>query len=337
MQPRYCITFLLGLACTLMVGCELAGADTDDPLVVLDVPSGFDAVPVPAHNPMTRSKVELGERLFFDPLLSRDRTISCSSCHLPSLAFSDGEPKSIGIEGRIGIRNAQSLVNIAYQSLFFWDGGALTLENQVFAPLQDHNEMDADLKEVLDRLNANASYRQTFEEAFNEDANLRTLTQALAAFQRSIRSGGARYDRYLSGDEGAMTTTEQRGLMLFEGKAGCNTCHSGFLLTDKSFQNNGLAFANADSGRARVTLLSEDFGKFRVPSLRNVADTAPYMHDGRLATLEAVIDHYDQGGTGARGQHEAVVPLGLTDQEKRDLIAFLHSLSDESIRYGVTR
>lgn len=304
-------------------------------MVVLDVPSGFESIPVPVHNPLTSQKVALGERLFFDPILSRDQSVACSTCHLTDLAFTDGLPLSKGIDGRVGIRNSPTLVNIAYQRLLFWDGGALTLENQVFAPLQDHNEMDAELDNVLERLNNDSDYREAFEKAFGEEATLRSLTQALASFQRTIRSGGSSYDEYLEGKEDGLNKSQLRGLDLFENKARCNTCHNGFLLTNQSFENNGLMVLNADSGRARVTLNSEDFGTFRVPSLRNVAVTAPYMHDGRFASLEDVIAHYNHGGSDTRNRHEAIKPLKLSDQEQADLVAFLNALTDIAVHFGL--
>jgi len=311
----------------------LSGTDAD--YVRLDVPHGFSPIPVPVHNPVTSTKVALGKRLFFDPILSRDSTIACSSCHLPEMAFTDRRSVSVGIEGRSGSRNAPSLVNIAYQKLFFWDGGSLTLEHQVFGPLEDANEMDADLAAVLERLEENTFYRELFERAFNESPGLRTLTQALASYQRTIRSGGSRYDRYMAGDTHALTVEEKRGKGLFEGRARCSRCHHGFLLSDHSFENNGLVIMNADSGRARITLQPEDYGRFKVPSLRNVERTAPYMHDGRIATLKAVIEHYNQGGMSVRGQHVAIRPLALTEAEKNDLVAFLTALNDDVIHAGL--
>ncbi|MEZ4703419.1 MAG: cytochrome c peroxidase, partial [Rhodothermales bacterium] len=280
-------------------------------------------------------KVELGKRLFFDPILSADRTISCASCHDPERAFADPRPVSIGVEGRAGIRNSPSLVNVAYGRLFFWDGGALTLENQVLAPLEDHREMDADLAEILQRLREDPEYSRLFNAVFDEAPSIPTLTRAIAAYERTLLSGGSRYDRFLDGQVYAMTAQEKDGMALFEGAAGCATCHRGFLLTTGEFVNNGLAFAAADSGRARITLDSGDFARFKVPSLRNVALTAPYMHDGRLATLEDVIAHYDAGGTGSRGQHEAIRPLHLTAAEREALIAFLMTLTDEVVYEGI--
>ncbi|NND70009.1 MAG: cytochrome-c peroxidase [Rhodothermales bacterium] len=320
----------------LFAGCEILGPDSDPGEEnLISVPEGFAPIPIPTHNPVTPAKVELGERLFFDPVLSRDGTVSCASCHFPEVAFADPRTLSVGVDGKTGLRNSPTLVNIAYQKLFFWDGGALTLENQIFGPLQDPNEMDADLNEILQRLNDDASYVEGFSAAFDDVPTLQTLTQAIAAFERTIRSGGSRYDEYINGDASALSAQEIRGLDLFNGKAGCNTCHSGFLLASDTFENNGLEFANSDSGRARITQDPNDFAKFKVPSLRNVVMTGPFMHDGRLASLEAVLDHYNAGGTGSRGQNPVIVPLGLTDDEKNDIIAFLGALSDESIMIGL--
>lgn len=327
--------WILALA-LLVTGCEVFDSyEEPEAPSPLEVPFGFPPVPVPSHNPITAEKVALGEKLFFDPILSRDESIACSSCHLPDLAFADPRSVSLGVDARAGLRNSPTLVNIAYQNLFFWDGGALTLENQILGPLQDPNEMDAHLDTVLLRLRADTAYVRAFDQAFGLAPDITTMTQAIASFERTIRSGGSRYDAYLSGDDQALTQEEKRGLALFEGRAQCSTCHSGFLLTNLSFENNGLAFANADSGRARITTLPDDFGKFKVPSLRNLGLTAPYMHDGRISTIEMVIEHYNQGGTGSRGQHDSIKPLDLTSQEKADLLAFLNSLSDTSIYIGL--
>lgn len=228
-----------------------------------------------------------------------------------------------------------SLVNVGYQKLLFWDGGALTLENQALAPIEDKNEMDSELVDVLKKINAEPTYRAQFVETFGDSATVQTLTQALGSFQRTIRTGGSRLDRYLDGDESALTEAEVRGKNLFDGKAECSACHSGRLLTNQAFEDNGLTFANNDSGRARITLNPADFGRFRVPSLRNVVLTAPYMHDGRFRTLEEVVVHYDLGGAGSINQHESVKPLELTAGERSDLLAFLRSLEDEVVLSGI--
>lgn len=329
------VALLVG-ATVVSGGCELVGAGDGERAMVLQAPPAFPPVPQPVHNRATASKVALGERLFFEPSLSSDSTVSCGSCHDPDRAFAEPRPVSVGVQGRRGIRNAPSLVNTAYTPLLFWDGGSFSLENQVVAPLENPLEMDADLGEVLERLNADASYRAQFFDAFGDSATVETFTQAIAAYERTILGSGARFDRYMAGDTAAMNASEERGLLLFSGAAGCATCHATARFTDDTFRNNGLAFANADSGRARITLNPGDFAKFKVPSLRNVDMTGPYMHDGRFATLEQVVGHYVAGGTGSRGQDPAIVPLPLDASEQADLVAFLRSLTDDEIRSGIT-
>ncbi|MBO6575687.1 MAG: hypothetical protein JJ896_11840 [Rhodothermales bacterium] len=314
------------LIAVLVSGCVLAGPEGSESLSVPDdLPAGFEPIPVPAHTPLTASRVSLGERLFFDPSLSADGSVSCASCHKPELAFADDVAVSPGVEGRTGIRNAPSLVNVAWQDLLFWDGGAFTLELQAVGPLEARDEMDRPLAEVLEQLNGDPSYREAFLDAFGDEATVQTFTQALGAYQRTIRSGGSRFDRE------ALTPHEDAGRALFFGRANCASCHSGFLLTDQSFRSNGLSVA-ADSGRARITLRPEDRGLFKVPSLRNVSLTAPYMHDGRFESIEDVIEHYDKGGETAS---PGIRPLNLTAAEKRQLEAFLRALEDTSIRTGL--
>ncbi|NNE35302.1 MAG: c-type cytochrome [Rhodothermales bacterium] len=284
---------------------------------------------------MTVGKIELGRRLFFDPILSSDRSISCASCHEPERAFADPRAVSTGVAGRKGIRNSPTLVNVAYLRELFWDGGALTLENQVLAPLQDHNEMDAELSVVLSRLAEDDAYAKAFEAEFGTEPTVANLTQSIAAYERTIVSGGSRYDDYKSGTATALTATERIGLELFEGKAGCVSCHSGFLLTSAGYANNGLVHAEADSGRARISLDSADAGLFRIPSLRNVAITGPYMHDGRMNSLPDVIEHYDRGGEDARNQDDRIIPLKLSSSERSAIVAFLESLTDRKIHEGI--
>ncbi|MCY4160194.1 MAG: cytochrome-c peroxidase [Bacteroidetes bacterium] len=301
----------------------------------LVVPGGFESVPIPSHNSLTKSKVLLGQQLFFDPILSVDSTVSCATCHIPHKFFSDGQVISQGIKGRSGTRNTPSLINIAYHKLFFWDGGSITLEHQIFGPLQNSTEMGIDLSSAIDRLESNETYRESFQDIFEEPPSLRGLTQSIAAYQRTLLSRGARYDSYRAGDKSALRPAERRGLSLFEGKAGCIHCHNGFLLTSLIFENNGLPISRGDSGRARVTGLREDYGKFKIPSLRNISETAPYMHDGRMVTLSEVIEHYNKGGNDVRGKSALIKPLYLNELERADLEAFLHSLTDSSIYAGL--
>lgn len=299
------------------------------------VPDGFDPIPIPSYNPLTKDKVLLGQKLFFDPILSIDNTVACATCHIPNNFFADQNVTSQGVAGHFGTRNTPSLINIAYHKLFFWDGGSITLEHQVFGPLQNPDEMGLDLASVLQRLDSIPIYQEAFEDIFGESPNLRGLTQALGAYQRTLLSGGARYDSYKTGNSMALSPAEKRGYDLFKDKAGCFHCHKGFLLTSLSFENNGLYISHEDSGRARITGLKEDYGKFKVPSLRNVTQTAPYMHDGRMATLSEVIDHYNRGGRDVRGKNVLIQPLGLDQAEQADLKAFLHSLTDTTVLAGM--
>ncbi len=325
------IAFALGIS---LAGCGIADSDVRDP-AVLDVPTGFEPIPIPDHNPLTAEKVALGERLFFDPHLSETGTVSCASCHLTEAAFADPRPISIGVHGRIGERNSPSLVNIGYINLLFWDGGALTLEAQALAPLEADFEMNMNLGDLISRIGEDPSYAAEFDEAFGEGPSIQNVTQALASFQRTIRSGGSRFDRFEAGAVDALSAAERRGMELFNGKANCASCHAGFLFTNQAFENNGVAFTYPDSGRARITIDPADFMEFRVPSLRNVEKTAPYMHDGRFATLEDVIEHYDEGGSDVRNKSALIEPLRLTESEKGDLVAFLHTLTDEVILTGL--
>lgn len=298
--------------------------------VMLDVPKGFPYPEIPQDNKPTLNRIELGKKLFFDPILSRDSTISCGTCHLPDKLFTDNLQVSIGIEGRKGIRNAPSLLNVAYQTSMFWDGGNPTLEQQVLAPIDDHNEFDFDVNQIVTRLSKHPEYPTLFEKAYKQGPSVFSLTRAIACFERTLFGGTSKYDDFLSkGDSSVFSSSELNGLKLFFGERGeCFHCHTGFNLTDNSFRNNGLYLQYADSGRARITQLNVDIGKFKVPSLRNVEKTSPYMHDGSLATLEEVLAHYVSGGKRHPNKSVIIQPLRLTEQEKADLISFLTTFTD---------
>jgi cytochrome c peroxidase len=297
----------------------------------LNIPIGFPKPPIPADNIPTANKVALGKMLFFDPILSRDSTISCSSCHFEDKKFTDGKTVSIGIEGRKGIRNAPSLINAAYLPNMFWDGGVPNLEQQILAPIENVNEMDFNVPDVITRLNNSEVYKQLFIQAFGKLPDIYTFTRAVASFERTLLSGLSPYDDYTYNyNHNALNASEIRGMEIFMGERGeCFHCHGSYLFTDHSFANNGLYTYYTDSGRARITLSPQDVGLFRVPSLRNIAHTAPYMHDGSLATLEEVIEHYNSGGKNHINKSPIIKPLHLTPEEKQDLLAFLHALSDD--------
>jgi len=288
----------------------------------------FPYPPIPADNLPTANRIALGKKLFFDPILSRDSTISCGTCHNESKAFSDGLPKSKGIAGQTALRNAPSLINCAYLPNTMRDGGVPTLEQQVLAPISNPLEMGADVNNVVARLVAHPEYPALFRHAYGKPPSVYTLTRAIACYERTLLGTYSRYDRYLyDHDASALTPSERRGLLLFFGERGeCFHCHGEYTFTDNSFKNIGLYLNYPDSGRARITLKAEDVGKFRVPSLRNVARTAPYMHDGSLPTLEAVIEHYNSGGKAHSNKSGLLKPMHLTPEEKLDLVAFLKSL-----------
>jgi cytochrome c peroxidase len=298
----------------------------------VDVPSNFPALPVPADNALTDARVSLGKRLFYDTQLSRTREVACGSCHLADHAFADPRPLSIGVDGQPGTRNAPSIVNLAYNTSFFWDGGAPTLEQQAIGPIINPVEMDMKIGDVVARLETDPTYVDEFKHAYDTRPSPGALTKALASFMRTIVSGDSRYDRFQRGERGALNESERRGMDIFNGERGeCFHCHVGFNFTNNGFRNNNLYAQYEDIGRARVTELDSDIGKFKVPTLRNVALTAPYMHDGSLATLEDVVEHYSSGGHESETSDPTIRPLNLTADEKRDLVAFLTALTDETL------
>lgn len=298
---------------------------------VLDIPIDFPTRPEPEDNVMTVERVELGRALFYDPRLSRTGLISCASCHLQAHGFSDPNRTSLGVDGLTGTRNAPALSNEAWNTSYFWDGGVPSLEIQAVGPIKNPLEMDMTLADVNALLASDADIAARFQAAYGEGPSERTLPRALASFVRSLVSGNSPFDRLRRGDSQALTDAAQRGRAIFEGERGqCTHCHVGFNFTNNAFRNNGTRPDDPDPGRQRLTLKDSDFGKFRVPSLRNVAVSAPYMHDGSLTTLAAVVDHYDQGGSGHPNTDPTLHPLGLSDDEKAELIAFLESLTDDA-------
>lgn len=304
---------------------------------VLSVPLGLDAyMPVPIDNPLTPEKIALGAALFADPVLSADRTTSCATCHDPTRAFSDGRPRAIGVFGRMGRRGAPALLNRGYGSAFFWDGRATTLEAQVLEPIENPNELGVRVDEVLGRLAARPDYASAFAKVFGHAPRREDLARALASFVRSIRAGGTRVDRFVNGEERALTDPERHGLRIFRGKANCTACHIGPTFSDERFHNTGVAWRTgspADEGRFRVTGRSADRGAFKTPTLREIARTAPYMHDGAFDSLADVIAFYDGGGHANPHLDPELRPLKLTEQEKLALERFLRALSGE-VRAG---
>ncbi|MEJ2502218.1 MAG: cytochrome c peroxidase [Gemmatimonadota bacterium] len=332
---------VIGALSAATAGCDGDGATDPEPTpepepFVIDV---GDLPPMPAFpaNPTTAAGVALGRHLFYDPILSGDGSQSCGDCHQQAAAFGDPERFSLGIQGHPGTRNAQVIVNPAWQDFQFWDGREESLEDQAREPVANPLEMDADWDTVVARIAATTRYPPLFRDAFGSPhVTQDRVVMAIAQFQRTFVSANSRFDREARGDI-AFTAAEARGEELFfSERAECAHCHAGPLFTDHEFHDIGLEEAPADSGRAAATQQPFDLGKFKTPTLRNVAVSAPYMHDGRFETLEAVLAHYSEDVQrspnldptlgvhlvdGARG-------LELSEAERQDLIAFLHTLTD---------
>lgn len=310
----------------MLLSCNKEQPSTDDSFS-LDRPEGFPEMNIPSENQLTKSRVNLGKKLFFDKTLSEDSTVSCATCHLQEKAFADNFVISPGVHGNLGFRNTPTLVNIGYAELFFMDGGVPTLELQVLAPIENPDEMNLPIPHAVDRLAAIPEYQDMAQAAYGRAFDAFVLTRAISAFERTLISGNSKYDQQIHQGKNVFTTSEQNGYQLFLDK-GCDACHSGINLTDNEFHNIGLYSSYIDIGRKRVTLVNEDEGKFKTPTLRNVELTAPYMHDGSLATLEDVVDFFDTGGHAHTNKSMLVQPLNLSNQEKLDLINFLKTFTD---------
>lgn len=297
----------------------------------LSVPLGLPKLPVPADNPITKEKVELGKMLYFDKRVSKDGSVSCASCHVPKEGWAERDPVSTGILGQKGGRNAPTVINAAYAACQFWDGRAASLEEQAVGPVANPIEMGSSMDVVVQRFSTIPEYQQRFQKVFGTGVTEKGFAQAIAAFERTILAGNSPYDQFKAGKKDALSDAQQRGLKIFE-KAGCANCHAAPLFSTYEFHNAGVAAtgAKADAGRKMVTKKEEDTGAFRVPSLRNVADTAPYFHDGSAKTLDEAVALMAAGGKDnphRSSDLDAVREAKLTPRDQRDLIEFLNALS----------
>lgn len=291
-------------------------------------------IPFPDDNPYTSAKADLGRRLFFDPILSGDNNRACVSCHSPDLGWSDGRPRAATLSGSDMDLRTPTLLNVAWQDgPLGWDGKFRTLEVVARTPITGVGNMNLKIPEAVKRLSADESYREAFSAAFGDPTvSAERLDAALATFQRLIVAGKAPFDRWIGGDESAIPETAKRGFDLFNSRAGCSGCHSGWSFTDNSFHDIGTA-TGADIGRGRLMPSSVALRyAFKTPTLREIGKRAPYMHDGSLATLEAVIDLYDKGGIERPSRSRQIKPLNLTADEKADLLAFLGTLASQGDR-----
>ena len=356
-------TFTLVLGTTILAAfsCEDKGGESDctdcpdeNRIEAVYAPTGYEFdMPdwlvepfVPEDNPMTDQGVALGRMLFYDPIMSIDSSQSCFSCHDQSLAFTDGIPKSIGVLGLENRRNSMPLINLGYnQNGFFWDGRSQTLEDQALLPIEDHVELNDTWENVISKLQDHPDYPARFREAFGielkSEITKELAVKAIAQFERTLISTNSRYDKVITELKGFPTDSEQRGLELFflefaspdETHPGCSHCHFNPHFTNNRFANNGLDDVESledfkDFGIGGVTGNLFDYGKFRAPTLRNVELTAPYMHDGRFATLEEVLEQYAAGGHGVENEDVNIVPFDLSEEDKTDLINFLKMLTD---------
>jgi cytochrome c peroxidase len=289
------------------------------------VPKGLPKVKHPTNNPPSDAKIALGKQLYFDPRMSLDSTISCASCHDPKKGWSNGDAVATGVNSLKGGRSAPTIINSAYGKLQFWDGRAAHLEEQALGPIQNPIEMTMTLDKVVERLGAIPGYKQQFQDVFGTDVTSEGIALAIAAYERTILSGDAPYDRFKAGDTSALSESAQRGLKLFTGKGHCSACHAGPNFTDNAFHNLGVNITKEkpDLGRSEISNLEGDRGAFKTPTLREIARTAPYMHDGSLATLEDVVEYYNKGCTPNPQLDEELFPLKLTAEEKADLVQFL--------------
>jgi len=290
-------------------------------------PKGLPPLEHPKDNPPTPEKIALGKQLFFDGRLSRDNKVSCASCHDPAKGYSNGERFATGVDGKIGGRSAPSVINAAYYRFQFWDGREPSLEKQALGPIQNPIEMTMKLKDVVEKLNKIDGYREQFQKVFKTDVTSDGIAKAIAAYERTILSGDAPYDQFKAGDKTALSDAAQRGMKLFFSKARCSACHAGANFSDNGFHNVGIGYGKdgkpKDIGRFAVSNLPEDTGSFKTPTLREIARTAPYMHDGSRKTLEEVVEHYNKGGVKNPQLDEEIFPLKLTADEKKDLVTFL--------------
>lgn len=323
------MTLVFALVALLIAAAEVLGAELPE--------EGRSAFVRPTHAhfpesaPYRPQVAALGKMLFFDPRLSRAHNMSCASCHNPSFGWETPVDKAIGALNVPLRRHAPTVINLREAPGLYWDGRAASLEEQARGPITDPREMNMKMDELVARLDATAGYRRHFEALFpGEGVSERSILASLATFERTLESGWADFDDWIAGDESAISAQAKRGFALFDGKARCSACHAGWSLTDHRFHDIGLD--TDDIGRAAVADDGpESRHAFKTPTLRNIALRAPYMHNGALPTLEAVVEHYDSGGIPRDSRSPLLRPLDLTDEEKRSLVAFLETLTEQRL------
>jgi cytochrome c peroxidase len=326
----------------LCVGCRTSGNDRPiGAAVAIRAPLGLPPVPIPADNPPTVGTIALGRKLFYDPILSKDKTISCASCHNPNIGFTDGRRIALGFGGQLGVRNAPTLLNAAYYPVQFWDGRAPSLEAQSADPMANPLEMNQTHQVSVSKIQADPAYREEFAQAFGPGkVTIEKIQKSLASFERTLLSGDSPFDQYqYGGNQQALSPAAIRGLAIFQDpkRGNCAVCHTidktYALFTDGKFHNTGAGINGAgdftDMGRFGQTKIAAEKGEFKTPTLRNVALTGPYMHDGSLKTLSDVVDFYAGGGNSNPSLDKEIKPLHLSAQDRADLVKFLEALTGQ--------
>ena len=319
-----------------MAQTDSKGMVTIDGHTVPDIGPLPTAIPVPPTNLNYKSKIKLGEQLFFDGRLSKNNQVSCAFCHTPGVGFADPRQTSIGVGGKRGGRQAPTVYNTALNPVQFWDGRAGSLEEQAIGPIINPVEMAETHENVVNKLSKIKGYREQFQKVFGTGVNMQGIAEAIAAYERTILSTNSAFDKYVQGDEKAMSSAAIRGMALFKGKARCILCHNGPNFTDNQFHNLGVPQVGPmkeDLGRYYVTLRKKDIGAFKTPTLRSIIETSPYMHDGVFQTLEEVIDFLNKSGETNSHLSPLMKPLNLTSGEKGDVLAFLQALTGEEIPF----
>jgi cytochrome c peroxidase len=287
------------------------------------------SIPFPELNPYTVEKVALGKNLFFDPRLSAANLLSCASCHSPAFGWGDGQPKGVGHGMRQLGRRSPTIVNAAFGQVFMWDGRMSSLEEQALGPIKSDNEMNLPIDQLIEKLQGISGYTIEFRAAFpKEGLTPESVAKAIATYERTVVSGPAPFDAWIEGDEKAISEAAKRGFALFNDKAACASCHSGWNFTDDSFHDTGLADEDTGRGKLLPGIVKMEHA-FKTPGLREIVRRGPYMHDGSLPTLEAVLDHYNAGGISRPSRSDQIAPLGLSKQDKDDLVAFMTTMTSD--------
>jgi cytochrome c peroxidase len=288
------------------------------------------SIPFPKNNPYTAEKMLLGKVLYFDTRLSAANLLSCASCHSPGYGWGDGQPRGVGHEMKILGRRSPTIINAAFGLIFMWDGRAGSLEEQALGPIQADVEMNLPLHQLLGRLNSIPDYKPLFEAAFpGSGISAENIAKAIATYERTVVSGRAPFDTWIEGNDKAISDAAKRGFTLFNTKAGCSNCHSGWNFTDDSFHDIGLDSQDIGRGKQLPDILRAQHA-FKTPGLREITHRGPYMHNGMMRALEAVVEHYDSGGIDRPSRSDLIKPLGLSAQEKSDLVEFMRTLTSDT-------